>query len=145
MLEARNHWVDALTSWQNANAESVAQRFGDAEKAYERSQRSMVSYFARFYTSAPPPLKLDFKFIDGATIAEHLGTLVTVLFDAKDWLPALWTKVRRRREAITFEELQRPDWGGFSPAARPSIEPISMIRKAWTINKHGRSRSTISP
>jgi hypothetical protein len=117
MDEARKYWVDAVTYWQRANAESAAQRFDKAEVAYELSQRSVVGYFARFYTSAPPLLKLTFNFVPGATTAEHLGTVVTELFDKKDKLPALWAKVRRRREAITLEELQKLDWGGWSSDA----------------------------
>ena len=49
--------------------------------------------------------------------------MVTVLFDAKDPLPELWAKIRRRREAITLEELQKPDWGGWSSAAEAPFDP----------------------
>jgi hypothetical protein len=115
MIEARNHWVKAVTFWQIANEESAAQRFINAEEAYEVSQRAVLGYFHKFYTSSP--LHLAFNFVLGATIAERLGTVVTALFDKKDELRALWAKVRRRREAITLEELQKPDWGGWSSAA----------------------------
>ena len=69
---------------------------------------------------------MAFNIVPDAPIAEKIGTVVTVLFDAKDWLPELWAKVRRRREAITLEELQKPDWGGFSAAAEAPFRPISI-------------------
>ena len=115
VLEARFRWSEALDYWQIANAESAAQRFGNAEVAYEESQKAVVRYFEKFYTSSP--LHLAFNIAPEAPIAEKIGAVVTVLFDAKDQLPALWAKVRRRREAITLEELQKPDWHGFSSAA----------------------------
>jgi hypothetical protein len=113
--EARFRWSEALDYWQIANAESAAQRFGNAEVAYEESQKAVVRYFEKFYTSSP--LHLAFNIVPEVPIAEKVGAVVTVLFDAKDQLPALWAKVRRRREAITLEELQKPDWHGFSSAA----------------------------
>jgi hypothetical protein len=112
-----------VDNWHIANEESAAQRFSNAEVAYARSQRAVVSYFQQFYTSWPPR-NLAFNFVLGAPIAEDLGTVVTVLFDAKDLLPALWAKVRRRREAITLKELQKPDWGGFSAAAENLLKVI---------------------
>jgi hypothetical protein len=112
-----------VDNWHIANEESAAQRFSNAEIAYARSQRAVVSYFQKFYTSWPPR-NLAFNFVLGAPIAEDLGTVVTVLFDAKDLLPALWAKVRRRREAITLKELQKPDWGGFSAAAENLLKVI---------------------
>ena len=65
---------------------------------------------------------MAFNFVADAPTAEKVGTVVTVLFEAKDNLPALWTKIRRRREAITLEELQKPDWGDFSAAAEALLK-----------------------
>jgi hypothetical protein len=115
VIEARFRWAEALDYWQIANAESTAQRFANAELAYEESQKAVVRYFEKFYTSSP--LNLDFDIVAEAPTAEKVAAVVTTLFDAKVDLPALWTKVRRRREAITLEELQKPDWLGFSSVA----------------------------
>jgi hypothetical protein len=114
MIEARDRWVEALTYWQTANVESAAQRYANAEVAYEISQRAVIGYFQKFYTT---PLQLRLNFASGASTAEKLGVVVSELFDKKDKLSKLWEKVRRRREAITLEELQKPDWGGWSSAA----------------------------
>jgi hypothetical protein len=119
MIEARDRWVEALTYWQTASVESAAQRFANAEVAYEISQRAVLGYFQKFYTTSP--LHLAFNFAPGASTAEKLGVVVNELFDKKDKLPALWAKIRRRREAITLEELQKPDWGGWSSAAEPRL------------------------
>jgi len=115
MIEARDRWVEALTYWQTANVEAAAQHFANAEVAYEISQRAVIGYFQKFYTNSP--LQLRFNFAPGASTAEKLGVVVNELFDKKGNLPELWAKVRRRREAITLEELQKPDWGGWSSAA----------------------------
>jgi len=119
MIEARDRWVEALTYWQTANVESAAQRYANAEVAYEISQRAVIGYFQKFYTNST--LHLTFNFAPGASTAEKLGVVVNELFDKKDKLPALWAKVRRRREAITLEELQKPDWGGWSSSAEPLL------------------------
>jgi hypothetical protein len=133
MIEARDRWVEALTYWQTANVESAAQRFANAEVAYEISQRAVIGYFQKFYTNSP--LQLRFVFAPGASTAENLGVVVNELFDKKDKLPALWAKVRRRREAITLEELQKPDWGGWSSAAEPLLTVM--------IDSEANDRSTL--
>jgi hypothetical protein len=115
LIEARDRWVEAVAYWQTANAESAAQRFANAEVAYEISQRAVIGYFQKFYTTAPPSLKLTFNFVPGASTAENLGVIVNELFDKKDKITDLWKKIRRRREAITLEELQKPDWGVVVP------------------------------
>jgi hypothetical protein len=119
MIEARDHWVEALTYWQTANVESAAQRFANAEVAYEISQRAVIGYFQKYYTNSP--LHFTFNFATGASTAEKLSVVVNELFDKKDKLPALWAKIRKRREAITLEELQKPDWGGWSSAAESRL------------------------
>ena len=63
MIEARDRWVDAMTFWQIANEESTAQRFANAEVYYEESQKAVVRYFEKFYTSSP--LHLDFNIVLG--------------------------------------------------------------------------------
>jgi hypothetical protein len=115
IIEARFRWIEAVDYWQVANAESAAQRFGNAEIAYEESQKAVVRYFQKFYTSSP--LNLNFNIAADAPTAAKIGAVVTTLFDAKEQLTALWAKVRRRREAITLSELQKPDWHGFSATA----------------------------
>lgn len=118
VIEARFRWAEALDYWQIANVESAAQRFANAEVAYEESQKAVVRYFQKFYTSLPPPLNLAFNIVPDASASEKVAAVVTTLFDAKERLPALWAKVRRRREAISLEELQKPDWHGFSSVAQ---------------------------
>jgi hypothetical protein len=120
ILEARVRWLEAIDNWHKANEESTAKRFVNAEFFYEESQKAVIRYFEKFYTSPlqSSHLQLAFNIVPEACTAEKVRTVVIVLFDAKDLLPALWAKVRRRREAITFEELQGPDWGGFSTAAK---------------------------
>jgi hypothetical protein len=113
MLEARSRWLEAIDNWHKGNEEATAKRFGNAEFYFEESQKAVVRYFEKFYTSWSIK-QLAFSIVPGAPTAEKVRAVVTVLFDAKDSLPALWGKVRRRRE----EELQAPDWGGFSPAAK---------------------------
>lgn len=115
VIEARFRWAEALDYWQIANAESAAQRFANAEVAYEESQKAVVRYFQKFYASSP--LELEFEMADQASTSEKVAAVVEALFHAIEQLPALWAKVRRRREAITLEELQKPDWHGFSPIA----------------------------
>jgi hypothetical protein len=117
MLEARSRWLEAIDNWHKGNEEATAKRFGNAEFYFEESQKAVVRYFEKFYTSWPIK-QLAFSIVPGAPTAEKVRAVVIVLFDAKDSLPALWGKVRRRREAISLEELQGPDWGGFSPAAK---------------------------
>ena len=118
--EARFRWAEAVDYWQIANEESAAQRFANAEVAYDESQKAVVRYFEKFYTMSP--LGLAFNIVPDTPIAEKVSSVVTVLFDAKDRLPALWAKIRRRREAITLEELQKPDWGSFSAAAETLLK-----------------------
>jgi len=115
IIEARFRWSQALDFWQIANQEAAVQHFGNAEVAYEESQKAVVRYFEKFYTSSP--LHLAFNIVPDAPTAQKVSAVVTALFDAKDRLPGLWQNVRRRREAITLEELQTPDWQGFTPAA----------------------------
>ena len=116
--EARFRWAEAVDYWQIANEESAGQRFGNAEVAFEESQKAVVRYFEKFYAkSTVNQTGLTFDIATNTPTPEKVGTVVTVLFDAKERLPKLWAKVRRRREAITLEELQKPDWGDFSAAA----------------------------
>ncbi len=129
LIEASNLWRQAVAYWQTANAESAAQRFANAELAYELSQRAVIGYFQKFYTNAPQFLKLNFVFTPGDSTAEHLGVIVNELFDKKDKLPGLWTKIRRRREAITLEESQKLDWGDRSSAEiclTEAIDPLTV-------------------
>ena len=127
ILEARVRWLEAIDYWHKANEESAAKRFANAEFFYEESQKSIVHYFEKFYTRWPVK-QVAFNIVPESPTAEKIRTVVTLLFDAKDSLPALWTKVRRRREAITFEELQGPDWGGFSAAAKALLGVTRIIR-----------------
>lgn len=115
VMDARFRWAEALDYWQIANLESAAQRFANAEVAYEESQKAVVRYFQKFYASSP--LELEFEMAEQASTSEKVAAVVATLFKAKEQLPALWAKVRRRRDAITLEELQKPDWHGFSSVA----------------------------
>ena len=129
ILEARARWLEAIDYWHKANEESSAKSFANAEFFYEESQKAVVRYFEKFYTKTwPGKPELAFGIVPDAPVAENIRAVVTVLFDAKDSLPVLWAKVRRRREAITFEELQGPDWGGFSPAAKALFAVGQIVR-----------------
>jgi len=121
MCVARSRWLEAIDNWHRANEEATAKRFAKAEFFFEESQKAVVRYFEKFYTSWPIK-QLAFSIVPDTPTAEKVRAVVTVLFDAKDSLPELWAKVRRRREAITLEELQGPDWGGFSPAAKELLK-----------------------
>jgi Tc toxin complex TcA C-terminal TcB-binding domain/PKD domain len=127
ILEARSRWLEAIDYWHKANEESTAKRLANAEFFYEESQKAVVRYFEKFYTTWPVK-QLAFNIVPEAPTAEKLRKVVTLLFDAKDSLTALWAKVRRRREAITFEELQGPDWGGFTPATKELFVVARIIR-----------------
>lgn len=119
IAEARFRWGEAVNYWQIGNGEAIAKRYANAEVAYEESQKAVIRYFERFYTS------LNFIFIPGLSTANKLDRMVNVLFNARgDRLPALWAKVRRRREAITLEELQTLDWGGLSPTAENLLKTV---------------------
>ena len=113
--ESRFRWAEALYYWHIGNEESVAQHFADAEVAYEECQKAVVRYFEKFYTTSA--LNLRFDIPPNTPTSGKVAIVVGVLFDARDHLPELWAKLRRRREAITLEELQKPDWSGFSAAA----------------------------
>jgi hypothetical protein len=126
-LEARSRWLEAIDYWHKANEESTAKRFANAEFFYEESQKAVVRYFEKFYTTWSVR-QLAFNIVPATPTADKLRTVVTQLFDAKDSLPKLWEKVRRRREAITFEELQGPDWGGFTTVAKELLTAARIIQ-----------------
>src|SRR5215475_7644480 len=52
ITESQFRWSQALDFWQIANEELAAQRFGNAEIAYEESQKAAIRYFEKFYTSS---------------------------------------------------------------------------------------------
>ena len=85
-----------------------------------RKAKKRCSAISRRFT--PPIHLID---LPGQTTANKLIIVVRVLFSRSDRLPFLWTKVRRRREAITLEELQTLDWGGFSPDAERVLRALS--------------------
>lgn len=117
-----------MNFWQIANAETTAQRFANAEVAYEESQKAVTRYFQKFYTTSTPNLPIHF--LPGQTTANKLGVVLNVLFNSRDRLSSLWAKVRRRREAITLEELQTLDWNGFSPEAERLLKTLNLIENA---------------
>jgi hypothetical protein len=117
IAEAKFRWAEALNYWRIGNQEATAQRFANADVAYEESQRAVIRYFQAFY----PPI----HFFEGVATTNKLNILVSVLFSRRDRLSFLWAKVQRRREAITLEELQTLDWGGFSPDAERVLRALS--------------------
>ena len=120
IAEARFQWAEAVNFWQIANAETTAQRFANAEVAYEESQKAVTRYFQKFYTTSTPNLPIHF--LPGQTTANKLGVVLNVLFNSRDRLSSLWGKVRRRREAITLEELQTLDLEWIFPGSRAPSE-----------------------
>lgn len=109
LLEARQRWLEMIDYWHKAAGQANAKQFSNAVFFFEESQKAAVRYFENFYGLTTVPQ---------TSTAEKLGGVVMQLFDRKDELSTLWVKMRRRREAITLEDLQRFDWGGFSAVAR---------------------------
>src|SRR5262245_11557296 len=81
VMEARFRWAEALDYWQIANLESAAQRFANAEVAYEESQKAVVRYFQKFYSSSA--LELEFEMAEQASTSEKVAAVVATLFKAK--------------------------------------------------------------
>lgn len=108
LLEARYRWLEMIDFWHKAAEQVNAQQFANATFFFEESQKAAVRYFEKLYALTTVP--------DTST-ADKLSGLVTQLFDKQAAFSTLWGKVRQRREAISLEELQRSDWGGFTAAA----------------------------
>ena len=53
IAEARFRWAEALNYWRIGNQEATAQRFANAEVAYEESQKAVLRYFQTFYSTVP--------------------------------------------------------------------------------------------
>ena len=109
ILEARYRWLEMIGFWHKAAEQVNAKQFANATYFFEESQKAAVRYFENFYAVTTVP---------ETSTADKLGGLVTQLFDKQAAFSTLWGKVRQRREAISLEELQRSDWGGFTAPAR---------------------------
>ena len=131
ILEARLRWLEMIDYWHKAAGQANAKQFSNADFFFEESQKAAVRYFENFYALTTVPQ---------ASTADKLGGLVMQCFDKKDELSTLWEKVRRRREAITLEDLQRSDWGGFSAAVRPLFKIGRIINVPGNTPEESRIR-----
>jgi len=116
---ARRHMAEALGFWQIGNEKSKLQKFAEAEDAYEKCLRAVINFFSSFY----PPEILNLNFPTGLSTSDKIAILVKELFKVKDRFPALWEKLRQRREAITLSELQTLDWGSADKAVNTFFLP----------------------
>ena len=131
VLEARFRWLEMLDFWHKAAEQVNAKQFANATFFFEESQKAAVRYFESFYSVTIVP---------ETSTADKIGGLVTQLFDKNDALSTLWDKVHRRREAITIEELQRADWGGFSASARLLLKVRRIIQTPGDTPEQARTR-----
>ena len=131
VLEARFRWLEMIDFWHKAAEQVNAKQFANATFFFEESQKAAVRYFESFYSVTIVP---------ETSTADKIGGLVTQLFDKKDALSTLWDKVHRRREAITIEELQRADWGGFSASARLLLKFGRIIHTPGDTPEQARTR-----
>jgi Tc toxin complex TcA C-terminal TcB-binding domain/PKD domain len=132
IAEARFRWAEAVNYWQIGNEAAIAKRYANAEVAYEESQKAVIRYFEKFYTTSDR----KFPFVPGMSTAEKINIVVNVLFDVRLFSnvlenPFFWLarKISRRREAITLEELQKLDWGAFYSAPSPGLPSAEDVLK----------------
>jgi peptidoglycan hydrolase-like protein with peptidoglycan-binding domain len=110
-----NSWTQAVSFWQKGHREFKAQRYANAVANYDAAQAAAVEYLESFYG---PNLPFDDP---SAPIPSRIRSLIFD-FAAVGVVPALWGVIRRRRTALTLDELQRIDWVGYSSGSNDLLQ-----------------------
>lgn len=107
-IQAAVTWFEAIRQWQIGNAALNRRNYGVAQTAYDACQSAICEYFSKYYS-------VD---LGGGPLAKRLEILIVHLANQPGgfWEP-LWSKMRRRRDLLSLEELSALDW----PEPRPTV------------------------
>lgn len=107
-IQAAVTWFEALKQWQIGNVALNHRNYGVAQTAYDACQSAVCDYFSKYYSIN----------VGNGPLAKRLEILIVHLANEPSgfWEP-LWSKIRRRRDLLSLEELSALDW----PEQRPSI------------------------